>query len=44
MIRLFCTVLIAALAVTSTSQAAAARPNVVILFTDDQGTLDANCS
>ena len=43
MIRLFCTVLIAALAVTSTSQAAAARPNVVILFTDDQGTLDANC-
>ncbi|NIP95950.1 MAG: hypothetical protein GWO24_21945, partial [Akkermansiaceae bacterium] len=26
-----------------TAEASKARPNVVIFFTDDQGTLDANC-
>lgn len=35
---------IAALAISAIGAAAAPRqPNVVILFTDDQGTLDANC-
>ena len=37
--RLFLTLMV----VTSTWAAAQSRPNVVILFTDDQGTLDANC-
>ena len=34
-------ILITASAITASTQAA--QPNVVILFTDDQGTLDANC-
>jgi arylsulfatase A len=29
--------------VAATSVQAADKPNVVIFFTDDQGTLDANC-
>lgn len=37
------TLLLAAFAVVASSSAAARQPNVVILFTDDQGTLDANC-
>ena len=38
------TFLIAAILLTTISaQADQGRPNVVILFTDDQGTLDANC-
>ncbi len=33
----------ATLTFAASAVAAAARPNVVIFFTDDQGTLDANC-
>ncbi len=33
----------AALSASPRPQEKARRPNVVILFTDDQGTLDANC-
>ncbi len=36
-------VLLGAPAVAQAAQAQATRPNVVILLTDDQGTLDANC-
>ncbi len=36
-------ILLCLLSLTGAAQAADARPNLVILFTDDQGTLDANC-
>ena len=39
--RLVCSVLLLTFALSHA--VLAARPNVVILFTDDQGTLDANC-
>ena len=37
-------VLLGAAPVARTAETAATRPNVVILLTDDQGTLDVNCS
>jgi arylsulfatase A-like enzyme len=42
-LRFFCTSLLLVSICPATRLSAADRPNVVILFTDDQGTLDAGC-
>jgi len=39
--RLLCVAMV--LSTTAFAQDAKRKPNVVILFTDDQGTLDVNC-